>query len=368
MRIRRRLALASLLKLSGVLDLANLIGRPSLTIFGYHRMTYPGKRTLFNDTVFDAPLPETFRTQLIWLKSHADPVSELDVYYAVLGRLKLPRRAIMITFDDGYRDNYDLAFPILRDLKIKALFFIPTQAIDERRLGWWDQISWCLNSSRLHEIRLRGKHFSLREGRNATEDFIKNEMTTVPAYQNRDLLEDLYHACDVRPPSREVCDQELMTWDHIREMKKSGMGIGSHTHSHRVLSTLHLNEQRFELQHSKTILERELGEPVISIGYPVGGYEHFNPETQSLALEAGYTLGFSYLTGVNHVGLLDPLDLRRIGPAKTPVELLASVAIPQIFSRRRCDAPQPIIYGEFPPQTKYLRTPSDSSSPTDLAS
>lgn len=367
MRIRRRLALASALKFSGILDLAHFIGRSTLTIFGFHRIAPPRKRTLFDASVFDAPPPENFRTQLLWLKNHADAVSERDVHNAILGRLRLPRRAFMITFDDGYRDNYDLAYPILKELKIPALFFIPTQSIQERRLGWWDYISWCLNNTHLTEIRLRGKYFSLRNGVEEAEHFLKQQMKLTPAYQNFDLIGDLYRACAVSPPGKEVCDSELLTWDQIREMRNGGMNIGSHTHSHRVLATLNLEEQRFELLHSKEILEKELGEKITSIGYPVGGYEHFNPETQSLAHDVGYALGFSYLTGVNHVGMLDSLDIRRVGPVRTPIELLATIAIPRVFARRRCQEPHPVPYAEHPASRLITQDERESSNVVGLS-
>lgn len=348
MRIRRRLALASALKLTGILDLANFSGSRTLTVFGYHRVAPLRKRALFDESVFDAPHAEAFRSQLIWLKNQADPVSERDVLNAILGRTKLPRRAFMITFDDGYRDNYDLAYPILKDLRIPGLFFIPTQAINERKLGWWDIISWCLKHTHQTEFMLHGKYFSLKNGTDKVEAFLKREMKMLPAYQNATLIEDLQRACEVQPPSKEICDSELLTWDQIREMKKGGMGIGSHTHSHRVLATLNLEEQRHELLLSKEILEKELGEKVASIAYPVGGYEHFNTETQVLAQELGYQLGFSYLTGINRVGKLDSLDIHRVGTAQTNVELLAAVAMPQIFGRRRCEAKAPAPYAHLP--------------------
>lgn len=113
------------------------------------------------------------------------------------------------------------------------------------------------------------------------------------------------------------------------------MTIGSHTHTHRVLSTLSSAEQLEEFRLSKEILERELGRPVRSVAYPVGGHHDFHLETGTLARMCGYVLGFSFQTGANRVDDVDPFGVRRISAQDSIPLLCASVTLPSIFARSR---------------------------------
>src|SRR5262249_12185632 len=104
----------------------------------------------------------------------------------------------------------------------------------------------------------------------------------------------------------------FVSWDQIRLMRASGMAIGAHTHTHRILARLPEADQREELVTSKTRLEAELCESVAMMAYPVGSRQAFSDLTKSLAREAGYRVGFSYYGGINRPGETDPLDVQRI--------------------------------------------------------
>ncbi|MEO0156529.1 MAG: polysaccharide deacetylase family protein, partial [candidate division WOR-3 bacterium] len=174
--LRKRLLLSTFLLRTGLLRLANASGKSTLTIFGYHRIRPRHFHTWFDDGVFDAPHAEAFRKHLTWIKQYADPVSEQDLLDTIWGRTRLPKRAFLITFDDGYRDNLKVAAPILKELGIPALFFIPTEPINERRLGWWDLIAWCLKKTEKTEIQFRGKTYSLEKGIEAADHEFKQMM------------------------------------------------------------------------------------------------------------------------------------------------------------------------------------------------
>jgi peptidoglycan/xylan/chitin deacetylase (PgdA/CDA1 family) len=114
-----------------------------------------------------------------------------------------------------------------------------------------------------------------------------------------------------------------------------------------VLATLTLEEQERELVESKRRLEEVLGQPVRTLAYPVGGYEHFHAETRDLARRCGYQAAFSFHTGVNKLHsaeALDPFDLKRIA---APLELPfypGIFALPRLFAPRMCERPKPTPY------------------------
>ena len=115
-------------------------------------------------------------------------------------------------------------------------------------------------------------------------------------------------------------------------MRGAGMDIGSHTHTHRILSHLDADSQRDELGQSREILEGMLGEPVTSVAYPVGSPESYGPETCQIAESLGYRVGFNFIAGVNRLPLERPFEVNRFPVFDDPSgsDLKASVAFPRL--------------------------------------
>jgi peptidoglycan/xylan/chitin deacetylase (PgdA/CDA1 family) len=152
------------------------------------------------------------------------------------------------------------------------------------------------------------------------------------------LLAELSVATQVNLPELSLSSDEMMNWEQIREALASGMSIGSHTHTHRVLSTLSLSEQSEELSLSKSILEQKLNTVVQSIAYPVGGHRDCSSDTGRIAEESGYLLGFSFQTGFNDSNQICPFEVGRVS-AEMSVPLTAgAVTFPNVFARSRCNA------------------------------
>jgi hypothetical protein len=106
--------------------------------------------------------------------------------------------------------------------------------------------------------------------------------------------------------------RRFLNWDEAKEMILGGMAIGSHTHSHHVLSQLEPEQQLQELSQSRSILRENLGIDADAIAYPVGGRDSFTDLTQTLAHEVGYRAAFSFYGGTNMPGRTSPYDVNRI--------------------------------------------------------
>lgn len=118
--------------------MARLARWHGLLIFNYHRIgdavsELHGDRALYSATQDD------FADQMAFLARHFDVIQPADLAQ-VSQRQK--GRHVMVTFDDGYRDNYELAFPVLRAQGFGATFFVATRFLDEGALAWWDEIAW----------------------------------------------------------------------------------------------------------------------------------------------------------------------------------------------------------------------------------
>ncbi|MBC7690594.1 MAG: polysaccharide deacetylase family protein [Methylotenera sp.] len=349
MRVGKKELLSQLLLRTGLANVARWIHRDQMVIFNYHRLRRDERSgfTEFDSATF-GPTQDQFHGHMKWLKSNSQVLSEAELLESVRTGRKLPPRSVMVTFDDGYSDNADLAVPILKDLGVPALLFIPTGAIEQRQLGWWDLTAFVIKKTPLQTLQFRGESFDLGPAQDPRRAEVISRlhrmMKLQPHSRTEKLVAELSTACRVALPDSEKSSQELMTWAQIREATGSGISIGSHTHTHRVLATLDLEDQRQELVISKAILEEKLGQTIHSIAYPVGGYEHFHRETLGLAQSAGYELGFSYHTGVNSTESLNRFDIRRISAPDSIPLFSSSLALPKLYSQRRCDQVAPAAY------------------------
>ena len=155
------------------------------------------------------------------------------------------------------------------------------------------------------------------------------------------LLEELSAAAEVpwtHDMDRSFANRLIMTWDQVRALRRAGMGVESHTRTHRVLQRLGPEDLANELSGSRADLERELGEPVRAIAYPVGKPLVGNSPIRAALETAGYELGFSNGTGPTPLwGQRDRFDIRRqtIGRNLPPSYVLGMLAVPSLAPRPR---------------------------------
>jgi peptidoglycan/xylan/chitin deacetylase (PgdA/CDA1 family) len=180
---------------------------------------------------FASATPTVFGNHLDWLAANCDVVPLEQIPRTVVTRGGV-RPAVAITFDDGYADNYDFAFPQLHDRGLHATFFVTAGLLDKD-----------------------------------------------PAVLARTQMLRRSTCDDVRP----------LEWAQVRAMRAAGLEIGAHTYSHPNLAVLSGPRARDELRRSKQIIEDRLGEPIRSMAFPFGKPgRHFTTETVALAEEAGY--------------------------------------------------------------------------------
>lgn len=298
-----------------------------LIIFNYHRLKSQNRSMIFDDKVF-GPDAERFRHEMSWIKKETQILSEDELIDIIYNKKEMKGIYSMVTFDDGYIDNFEIAFPVLKEFGIPATFFIPTWHLSERKLGWWDIVAYLIKNSNKKEFVFREKTFHLNKKR-VVIDYLTSKLKNMEPTRVEDFLNDLSLALEVELPTLELQSRELMTWDHLRKMKKEKMSIGSHTHEHIILSRQSLPDLKNQLQKSIEILEREMGEKINSISYPVGEYEHFDYETKRISKELGFKIGFSYRTGINQLDSIDPFDVKRISFAPYWPNLDLALAFPK---------------------------------------
>ena len=311
----KRKLFALLLHDATVFHLVNKMMPARLAVLNYHRLKPddPKFRPIYDDDIF-GPTASEFEKQLRWLKKHTHIISEEELVEC-METGKFPSKLnVLITFDDGYIGNYSIAFPILQRFGVSAIFFIPTGMITKQFLGWWDISAFLIKNSRKNKLVFGGREIELKRGLRAAIHHIHASMRLMSPRESQLCIESLSQMCEVDIPDQDEQGKQLMSWTQICEMSDSGMAIGSHTHTHPVLSSLSCADQKKEMLTSRSIIENITGSKVRSIAYPIGSYRHFTQETMMIAEQSGYSAGFSFDNGINYCGDLKPYDIRRIAP------------------------------------------------------
>jgi peptidoglycan/xylan/chitin deacetylase (PgdA/CDA1 family) len=300
----KREFLAQLLKRSGILRLlesAQLSN--SLLVLNYHRILNPADCEYDRGVI--SATPDEFHEQVAYFRSRFQVMGLAELSELVESGKRARGFRLMITFDDGYIDNYQYAFPILRSAGLTASFFLPTSYIGSACIPWWDQIANLLRRARNRTGEAAGE----------LEDSIRRVLRIYksPAVQDTEqFVRNLESECGVKRLER-ASPPLFMNWDQAREMAAGGMSIGSHTHSHRILSKLTADEQTEELRTSRQVLERELKCPVRSLAIPVGARDAFNSDTERALAATQYQVAFSFYDGVNRMDNLHRFDIKRTG-------------------------------------------------------
>ncbi len=304
--------LSEVLFRTGTLLILKGLRRDRMVVLNYHRIRPDdaGFSTPFDDGAY-GPTASQFEEQMLWLKRHIRVLTEAEIIECLRFGRGPGEMSVLVTTDDGYRDNYTHAYPVLRRHQIPAIFFVPSGLIESRRLGWWDRLAYMLKRTTKTQITYEGRTLDLVRRREEAFAFLKRKIIDRMRSEARNPLDHLDTLCEVDPPSARDQERELMTWEQLKEMREHGIAIGSHTHSHPVLGQLDPERQRAELTVSKELIARKTGGAVRSIAYPMGNRAHFTAETQRIGKESGYDLGFSFYSGFNRWSTMDAFDVRR---------------------------------------------------------
>jgi peptidoglycan/xylan/chitin deacetylase (PgdA/CDA1 family) len=301
-------------------------------VLNYHRIGDPSQSLLDRDLW--SARPDEFADQVAFLTRNFELVGAEELGPDLV---RARGRHALVTFDDGYRDNYTVAYPILRDHGARATFFLTTGFLDGQATAWWDEIAWLVRTSERTEVGPDGwldQAVSFDEpGRQRAVALLRRRCASLPGGQVGEFLGWLVDATGSRSRSAER-QAEWMTWDMARELKQGGMTIGAHTVTHPVLASVSAEDQRSEIEGSLRRLESELGDRPQLFSYPVGWRTSFTPSTKALLRESGVRLAFSNYGGYPSPANWDPYDIRRtnLSPDTGMSLFRATATLPQLFA------------------------------------
>ncbi len=308
MRERLRMLLAACFYYSGLVSLANRRmqrSTPRLIILNYHSAA--GKN---------------LRQQMRYLSHHyrvmhlEEALEELFQASKNVSRDK--RTPVVLTFDDGYLDNYTCGLQLARELHTPFTVFLIPGYIENGTCFWWVAGEFLLNRTKVDKVTIKEKTYRLPVDRQAVAEVIDRHLRCAESVESREtFLAQVQEALHVSLPTRsqEGTTNTLLplNWDEIHEMKASGLvSFGAHTLHHPVLGHVRdAKEVFYEVEEARHVLEQHLGQPIRTFAYPIGKMKDIGNAGLDAVSSAGYTWALTTIEELN-MAQTNPHLLRRL--------------------------------------------------------
>lgn len=297
-------------------SLASLQG-PSAAILMFHSVRQdPGEALDLLGGI--AHSEAVFRGQMELLAHAFRPISLDELAERMRAGRQLPRRSVIVTFDDGYADNYETTMPILNQIGVPAIFYVTVDCIEKHRLPWPARLRFSFRRTRKASWRdPEGKEWDLLGKEEREQAFVGAcEMCCrlTGALQDNFVVsvEAQLDAC-----AAPEAFPSMMTYDQLRDLTRYGHIVGSHTMTHPNLAYVSAENAKLELTESKKRLEQQLGSQIRHFSYPCPALSpHWNDFSVDATRKAGYETAVTTDWGLTRVGD-DLLRLKRVLPTKT---------------------------------------------------
>lgn len=314
---------------AGLAALLERIAAPppnAFAVLTYHRVDEPGARPWLNPSLLSAT-PAAFEAQMTALLRRHHPISLPELLAARRGERSLPARAVLVTFDDAYRDFLEHAWPILARLGIPATLFVPTAYPESDRTFWWDRLWRAVRDAEAGPVDSPVGRLDLHDdtSRRAAARALVGHVKSLPhdaAMASVDVLVERLAVSEEanaiardagprRMSGRRQDEPDVLGWDELRRLAAAGVQVAAHSRTHALLTRLRPDALEAELAGCRRDLEERLGDLACTtvFAYPAGAH---NTNTRSGLARAGFELAFTTDRGINHAGGSDPLALRRI--------------------------------------------------------
>ncbi len=235
-----------------------------------------------------------FRAQMAWLKKHYDVCTLESILKDQTTPVSKPRA--VITFDDGYANNYQYAFPILKEFELPATIFITTGMVDSNKLFWWDKVYLATRGKMSFDTRRAFEERCKQLKPRALEDYIDHEF--LPSQGITQFSDEAYEA--YRP----------LTHHELSKLAESDLiTLGSHTHNHEILTQLSDKQVNETVRQSITELTPFIGN-VKFFAAPNGYYK---PHHLKIFKKAGFKAAVNTERGIYLPFTFNPYEIPRIG-------------------------------------------------------
>jgi peptidoglycan/xylan/chitin deacetylase (PgdA/CDA1 family) len=293
-------------RLAGMLERVDRRAARAITVLTYHRVDDPARRPQLDPALLSAA-PAEFERQVAYVAERCSALSLPELLAIRRGQAEAPEHAVLVTFDDAYRDFAENAWPILRDHGVPATLFVPTAyAADRDRRFWWDRLHAAFAASNRGAVRTSLGTIALGGPAERLEAHrrVAREVGARPHADAMRLVDEVVSELGSVDPGAAV-----LSWDALRVLSGEGVALAAHTRTHPRLDRLPAAEAADEVRGSLADLEREVGSAPAAFAFPQGGH---SGAAVAAVEAAGVEVAFTTVRGVNRADAADWLRLRRI--------------------------------------------------------
>jgi len=254
-----------------------------VVIVMYHRIS-----TRIDNSSLRPTSPGIFENQIRYFVQNYEVISlHQIVKYLAEGKFPEDKKALVITFDDGYKDNYACAYPILKKYGVPATIFLIAQNIGSEELFWWDKVAYLVRHTKLAELQLDELGtYSLETGpdRSGVTHMICQGLMSVPDQRKNMLIAKVQEICGLEVP-KYLGSRMILSWDEVKEMSENGIDFGAHSLTHPILTNMPPDAARHEIASSKLEIQSRIGKNADFFCYPNGVY---SADVSNIVKESGF--------------------------------------------------------------------------------
>ena len=287
-----------------------------LTILLYHGVTNIKSRGIENYSRKHIS-QDDFYSQMLYLRNNCNVISIDDYLEIRKSKECLPPKSVIITFDDGFKNNYTVAAPILADLGLPSVFYYTSGVINTNIMFWVDIIEDCLNCCKNASIRIELDQvydFSI-DSMDAKIIALKKIKEYAKNVSNSDwdrIVNDIQNETGVKACVEHSENYEKITWNELKRLYDNSLfTVGGHSMYHNILSYKTYIEMEEDIRSSIDLLETNLKSSICHFAYPEGEAHHYNNDVIDVLRKYGILCSPTAIPGLNSLNT-DPFHLRRI--------------------------------------------------------
>lgn len=283
-----------------------------LRILTYHRIA---EYDMYSPMTNVSTTPDAFAEQMRFLHGHYSVVGVEEVLQAIHGGTQLRDDAVLITFDDAYRDFKDVALPILKKYGFPATLFVPTAYPGNPHLTfWWDRIKAALMTTAQLQVDAFGTLYPLHTSEERYRCYLQvlAKIERTPHEEAMEIVDALCNSLREYTAAK----NEVLSWDELRNLAAEGISIAPHTRTHPIMTKISPERVREEVRGSRKDVEQHIGNAPPVFAFPSGKTDG---TVVDILRQEGFQMAFTTLDGHNDMPPAEPLRLCRtnIFPATT---------------------------------------------------
>jgi peptidoglycan/xylan/chitin deacetylase (PgdA/CDA1 family) len=314
--MRKSHLLAAALHRTGGTRLLDAYWGPNrLTVLAYHRIRDARAPDFDGYAPNVSATPEMFARQMDFVKQRFNVIDLAALRAFVVDGNALPPRPLLITFDDGYLDNYENAYPILRERNLPAVIFLITGRMGSAERPWWDLCAYYFHHTTQPRAALPlvgERDLSTPEARRTAREELMRKLKTLPQNEKQAAMDALPDVLEVAPPAGEP--PLFVSWEQVRELGAHGIACQPHTVTHPILTRISLDDARVELAESRARIADETGQAIMAFAYPNGTPADYDATMLQVLRELDIPLAFTLTPGPVRLKLVQrhPLQIARV--------------------------------------------------------